>query len=127
MSVGCPVYWVALKRFPLVWTAGNGLKDPPNWFISYWIHPQPGHGPTDSKKCPEKFFYWIHYTLYSGQPTPKMTKSALERLTLSLPNFGSRCPFEVIKKRKLIRIEFPKFLAWFQTHQTSFSGSADAF
>ena len=47
MSVGCPVYWVAPKRFPLVWTAGNGLKDPPNWFISYWIHPQPGHGPTD--------------------------------------------------------------------------------
>ena len=74
MSVGCPVYWVAPKRFPLVWTAGNGLKDPPNWFISYWIHPQPGHGPTDSKKCPKKFFYWIHYTLYSGQPTLKITK-----------------------------------------------------
>ena len=53
---------------------GNGLKDPPNWFISYWIHPQPGHGPTDSKKWPEGFIYWIHYTLYSGQPTLKITK-----------------------------------------------------
>ena len=52
----------------------SGRLDPPNWFISYWIHPQPGHGPTDSKKCPEKFIYWIHYTLYSGQPTLKITK-----------------------------------------------------
>ena len=34
------------------------------------------------------------------------------------PNFGPRRPFEVFKKRKMIRIEFPKFLAWFQTPQT---------
>ena len=34
------------------------------------------------------------------------------------PNFGPRRPFEVFKKRKTIRIEFPKFLAWFQTPQT---------
>ena len=39
------------------------------------------------------------------------------RLTLSWPNFGSRGPFEIFKKRKMIRIEFPKFLAWFQTPQ----------
>merc|ERR1711936_1367584 len=34
------------------------------------------------------------------------------------PNFGPRRPFEVFKKRKMIRIEFPKLLAWFQTPQT---------
>ena len=34
------------------------------------------------------------------------------------PNFGPRRPFEIFKKRKMIRIEFPKFLAWFQTPQT---------
>ena len=34
------------------------------------------------------------------------------------PNFGPRRPFEVFKKRKMIRIEFPKFLAWSQTPQT---------
>ena len=39
------------------------------------------------------------------------------------PNFGPRRPFEVFKKRKTIRIEFPKFLAWFQTPQTMFRGS----
>ena len=45
------------------------------------------------------------------------------RLTLSWPNFGSGGPFEVFKKRKMVRIEFPKFLAWFQTPQTRLRGS----
>ena len=47
----------------------------------------------------------------------------LRRLTLSWPNFGSRGPFEVFKKRKTIRIEFPKDLARLQTPQTMFRGS----
>merc|ERR1711994_407917 len=33
-------------------------------------------------------------------------------------NSGSRRPIEIFKKRKMIRIKFPKFLAWFQTPQT---------
>ena len=47
----------------------------------------------------------------------------LRRLTLSRANFGSRGPLEVFKKRKTIRIEFLKILAWFQTPQTMFRGS----
>merc|ERR1712001_250023 len=33
-------------------------------------------------------------------------------------NSGSRRPIEIFKKSKMIRIEFPKLLAWFQTPQT---------
>ena len=46
-----------------------------------------------------------------------------QRLTLSWPNFGSGGPFEVFKKRKMMRIEFLIILAWFQTPQTMFRGS----
>ena len=33
-------------------------------------------------------------------------------------NSGTRRPFEIFKKRKMFRIEFPKVLAWFQTPLT---------
>ena len=39
----------------------------------------------------------------------------VRRLTLKWANFGSGGPFEIFKKRKTIRIEFPKDLARLQT------------
>merc|ERR1712016_423463 len=40
------------------------------------------------------------------------------RHSLLNPNSGTRRRIEVFKKKKMIRIEFPKLVAWFQTPQT---------
>ena len=66
----------------------------------------------------------FHEAIFNKTILPKFKiLTNLRRLPSKWPNFGSGGPFEIFKKRKMIRIEFLKDLARLQTPQSSVRGS----
>ena len=97
------------KKPPKCWHSSNPVTTyffvfPPQLHLYYtklWRKNEKIRSSPKASKCVSvQSFTWRFSTILPN----------LRRLTLSWPNFGSGGPFEVFKKRKTIRIEFPKFL-----------------
>ena len=97
----------------------RNIKEHNNNTRIYQYH---GQGPLQRQKYPKSEQFQPNHSLGDFQQF-WWNSRFYKRFPSKWPNFGSGGPFEIFKKRKTIRIEFPKDLARLQTPQTRFRGS----